>query len=165
MIARTPSARRHSLARMDPVDLDLAAPAEMAFAREYLEIKARVSEARERAARLRKLAEHVEAQAAIDGAILRELEGALGMRAQLQIEELDRALSGRRLVEVAVAVLKRELGPGQAVHYKKWFALLQTAGFRVNGKDPLAAFLANVSRAPEVESVGARSGQYRLRGA
>lgn len=150
---------------MDIGNFDLADPAEMAVAREYLAIKARVAETRERAGRLRMLADHVDGQAAADEAILQELEGALGMRAQLQIEQLDRVLSGRRLVEVAIAVLKRELEPGQAVHYKEWFALLQAAGFRVNGKDPLAAFLANISRAPEVESAGPRSGQYRLRAA
>lgn len=145
--------------------LDLADPAEMELAKEYLAIKSRIADARGRADRLRRLAEHVERQAADDERILRELEGALGMRTQLQIEQLDLALSGRRVAEVAVAIAKRELRPGQVIHYKEWFALLQAAGFRVNGKDPLASFLANVSRAPEVEPVGSRSGEYRLRAA
>jgi hypothetical protein len=121
--------------------------------------------ARDRAARLRRLADHVEAQAASDEHILRELEGALGLRAQLQIEQLDRALSGRRVAEVAVAIAKRDLQPGQVIHYREWFALLQAAGFRVAGKDPLASFLANVSRSAEVEAVGKRTGKYRLRAA
>jgi hypothetical protein len=145
--------------------LDLADPAEVELAKEYLAIRSRISEARQRADRLRRLAEHVERQAAADEHVLRELEGALGMRAQLQIEQLDLALSGKRVAEVAVAVAKRELSPGQVIHYKEWFALLQAAGFRVNGKDPLASFLAHVSRAPEVEAIGRRSGQYRLRSA
>jgi hypothetical protein len=151
---------------MDPVErLNLADPAEMEVAKEYLAIKSRIADARDRADRLRRLAEHVEQQAAADEHILRELEGALGMRAQLQIEQLDLALSGKRVAEVAIAVAKRQLSPGQVIHYKEWFALLQAAGFRVNGKNPLASFLAHVSRAPEVEAVGKRSGQYRLRAA
>jgi hypothetical protein len=143
--------------------LDLADPAEMEIAKEYLAIRTRIAEARERADRLRRLADHVESQASADEHILRELEGALGMRAQLQIEQLDLALSGKRVAEVAIAIAKRDLEPGQVIHYKDWFALLQSAGFRVNGKNPVASFLAHINRAAEVESVGNRSGRYRLR--
>lgn len=150
---------------MDAASLNLADPAETELAKEYLAIKSRISEARNRADRLRRLAEHVEAQAAADEHVLRELEGALGMRAQLQIEQLDQALSGRRVAEVAIAVAKRDLAPGQVIHYKEWYALLQAAGFRIAGKDPLASFLANISRCPDVEAVGNRSGRYRLRAA
>jgi hypothetical protein len=150
---------------MDAASLDLADPAEVELAKEYLAIKARISEARGRADRLRRLADHVEVQAAADEHILRELEGALGMRAQLQIEQLDQALSGRRVAEVAVAVAKRDLDPGQVIHYKEWYALLRAAGFRIGGKDPLASFLSNISRCPDVEAVGNRSGRYRLRAA
>jgi hypothetical protein len=145
--------------------LNLADPAEMELAKEYLAIKRRIAEGRDRAERLRRLAEHVEHQARADEHIMRELEGALGMRAQLQIEQLDLALSGKRVAEVAVAIAQRELTPGQVIHYKEWFALLQSAGFRVNGKNPLASFLAHISRAPDVEAVGNRSGEYRLRAA
>lgn len=150
---------------MDAASLNLADPAETELAKEYLAIKSRISEARNRADRLRRLAEHVEAQAAADEHVLRELEGALGLRAQLQIEQLDQALSGRRVAEVAIAVAKRDLAPGQVIHYKEWYALLQAAGFRIAGKDPLASFLANISRCPDVEAVGNRSGRYRLRAA
>jgi hypothetical protein len=150
---------------MDADTLGLADAAELEVAHEYLLLRSRLSEARERADRLRRLADHLEERAAADEHILRELEGALGMRAQLQIEQLDRALGGRRLAEVAVAVLRREVQPGQAVHYREWFALLKAAGFTVNGKDPLASFLAQISRTPEVEAVGERSGKYKLRAA
>jgi len=71
----------------------------------------------------------------------------------------------RSRAECAVAIAKRELSPGQMIHYKEWFALLKAAGFRVNGKDPLASFLAHISRAPEVGAVGNRTGQYELRAA
>lgn len=153
------------VAHMDAPALELADPTEVAVAHEYLAMKARIAEGRDRAERLRKLAEHVEALVAQDERILAELEGALGMAAQLQIEQLSTELGGKRLLEVAITILKRQMAPGQVVHYKEWFALLQSSGFQVKGKDPLASFLAQVSRSPDVEAVGQRTGQYRLRAA
>jgi hypothetical protein len=160
-----PSETRRTVPSMESDELGLADPAEIEIAREYLTVRSRIGEARERADRLRRLADHVEERAAADEHILRELEGAMGMRAQLQIEQLDRTLRGRRLAEVAVAILRRERRPGQPIHYREWFALLTAAGFTASGKDPLASFLAQVSRTPEVEAVGDRSGRYRLRAA
>jgi hypothetical protein len=145
--------------------LQLADPAELAIAQEYLSLKERVGEARSRADRLRALAEHLDDQAAQDEHSLRELEGVLGLAAQLQIEQLDRDLGGKRLQEIAVAVLAREIKPGQAVHYRDWYALLCAAGYRARGKDPLASFLSQINRAEGVEPIGGRSGQYRLRAA
>jgi hypothetical protein len=138
-------------------------PAEIALAQEYLGLKGRVLEARERADRLRQLAEHLEEQASRDEYALREFEGALGLSAQMQIEQLDHELGGKRLQEIAVEVLAREIEPGQAVHYRDWYALLCAAGYRARGKDPLASFLAQINRAQDVEPIGARSGRYRLR--
>ena len=143
--------------------VELADPVETALAQEFLSLKAKVSEAKERASRLRALAEHLDEQCERDEHALRELEGALGLAAQMQIEQLDRELGGRRLLEVAVAVLAHRVTPGQAVHYRDWYALLQAAGFRVKGHDPLANFLAQISRSADVEPVGGRSGKYRLR--
>jgi hypothetical protein len=62
-------------------------------------------------------------------------------------------------------LLAQEVAPGQAVHYRDWYGLLRAAGYRVRGKDPLASFLAQISRATDVEPVGSRSGKYRLRAA
>ena len=59
-------------------------------------------------------------------------------------------------------VLRRQVGPGQAIHYKQWYGVLTAAGHKVAGRDPLATFLAQVARAPEIERVGARTGRYRL---
>ena len=89
---------------MDP-DLQLADPAEIAVAQEYLSLKARIEEARTRADRLRTLAEHLDEQVSRDEHMLHELEGTLGLAAQLQIEQLDRELGGKRLQEIAIAVL------------------------------------------------------------
>jgi hypothetical protein len=144
---------------------ELADPAELAVAREYLDIKDRIAEGRQRAERLRALAEHLDEQASRDEHALHELEGALGMTAQTRIEELDRELGGRRLAEIAVAVLARETEPGQAVHYRHWYALICAAGYRVRGRDPLASFLAQINRSDKVEPLGGRSGRYRLRAA
>lgn len=148
-----------------PDDLQLADPAQIAEAQEYLSLKQRIDEARQRADRLRTLAEHLEQQASQDEHMLIELEGALGMAAQLQIEQLDHELGGKRLQEIAVAVLAREIQPGQAVHYRQWYALLCAAGYRARGKDPLASFLAQINRAESIEPIGGRSGRYRLRAA
>jgi len=38
-------------------------------------------------------------------------------------------------------------------------------GWRVTGRDPLVTFLAGISRSPDVEGIGRRTGLYRLRGA
>jgi len=97
--------------------------------------------------------------------LLEQLESALGRSVQLSIDELDGRLRGHRLLEVAVKVLEEKLGRGQAIHYKEWFQLLQTHGYRVGGKDPLATFLAQINRADSVESLGRRTGRYRLKAA
>jgi hypothetical protein len=135
--------------------------AELALAQEYLALKNRLAEARERADRLRRLADHLDEQVTRDECAIRELEGALGMRAQLQIEALDSELRGRRVQEVAVQVLARDHGFGKPVHYKDWYALLRAAGYRVKGKDPIASFLAQVSRADGVEALRQHSGLYQ----
>ena len=109
--------------------VQLADPAEVALAQEYLDLKDRVGEARQRADRLRNLADHLDEQARKDEHALGELEGVLGLAAQLQIEQLDRELGGKRLQEIAVAVLSRETQPGQVVHYRDWYALLCAAGY------------------------------------
>jgi hypothetical protein len=163
---RIPSAGSHSVAIVEAAtDVQLADPAEVALAEEYLSLKARISEARARAERLRALADHLEHQASQDQRALGELEGALGLAAQLQIEQLDRDLGGKRLQEIAIEVLSKEIIPGQTVHYRHWYALLCAAGYRARGKDPLASFLAQINRSELIEPVGNRTGRYRLRAA
>lgn len=124
---------------------------------------ARVREGRQRADRLRALAEHSEAQAARDEQLLSELEAALGLASQLRLEDLDPRLGGQRLEEVAVELLNSEREFGEAIHYREWFALVVRAGYEVAGRDPLATFLAQLRRSDSVEAVGRRSGLYRLR--
>lgn len=130
---------------------------------EWCALRESIRAARERADRHRALADALEARVARDEHVLAEVEELLELRPQLRIEHLDRRLRGQRLREVAVEVLARERGFEEPVHYRQWFALLRRAGHEVAGKDPLASFLAQVTRAPEVERVGERSGIYRLR--
>lgn len=129
---------------------------------EYRGLVAQVLEQRERAERLRLLADQLEENASRDEHILRELAALLGKDPQLRLEDLDERLRGQRLREVAIEILSREVGPGQAIHYRQWYGLLTAAGYRVAGRDPLATFLIQIQRADGIQRVGQRSGRYQL---
>lgn len=129
---------------------------------EYAAVLARILEQRERADRVRALADRLEENANRDEHLLGELAALLGRDAQLRLEDLDERLRGQRLREVAVEILRREIGPGAPVHYKDWYGLLVAAGHKVGGRDPVATFLAQAHRCDQVESLGRRSGRFRL---
>jgi hypothetical protein len=114
---------------------------------------------------MHELIETVEADLAASTRLLHQLDEMLGNAPQLSITPSDEALRGQRLRDVAIQVLKRHKGEATAVHYREWYELVVHDGHRVAGKDPIATFLTQVSRAPEVEPVGRRSGLYRLRAA
>jgi hypothetical protein len=95
--------------------------------------------------------------------LLEQLEGLLGRAVQLSIDDLDGRLRGQRLLEVAVQLLDQQPGRREPIHYKDWFQILVDNGYRVGGKDPVATFLAQINRSDRVESLGNRSGRYRLR--
>lgn len=59
-------------------------------------------------------------------------------------------LRGPAIREVAVRVLINHPELIDALHYRRWFELLEQAGYRVAGKDPLAVFLTQVTRSPVV---------------
>jgi len=130
---------------------------------EYAGMLARLERSRERAGRLRALADQADDQVAADERMVRSLAEVLGLSSQATIPDLGGALRGQRLREVAVEVLARHVEPGDAVHYRDWFELLRRENLTVAGRDPLATFLAQISRSEAVEAVGRRSGQYRLR--
>lgn len=144
-----------------PRDLPLAE----ALREEYSLLKGRVDLSRQRADRLRELADQAETQAAADEKLLSDLAGVLGLSAQISLDHLDGRLRGQRLREVAIEVLRERHGAGEPIHYRAWFDLLRERGYAVAGKDPLATFLAQISRAKQVEPVGRRSGLYSLRAA
>jgi hypothetical protein len=125
-------------------------------------LRERVTLQREQADRLRALADQVEERVARDERLLEEMAAALGLSAQLRLDDLSPRLRGQRLREVAVDVLRTHWDPGRDIHYREWFDLVTRQGHKVGGKDPLATFLAQVHRSADVESVGRRSGKYRL---
>jgi len=138
-------------------------PASDALLAECRDMAERVRAGRQRADQLRALAEHSEAQATRDERLLAELESALGLADQLRLENLDSRLGGQRLEQIAVGLLRTDRQFGEAIHYKEWFDLVRRAGHEIGGKDPKATFLAQLRRSQAVESVGRRSGLYRLR--
>jgi hypothetical protein len=131
--------------------------------REHAELLVRLERSRDRAKRLRELAEQAADQVLADERLVRSLAEALGVSPQATIHDIGGALRGQRLREVAVEILARHHVPGEPVHYRRWFELLQAENLVVGGRDPLATFLAQISRCDAVESVGGRSGKYRLR--
>lgn len=132
---------------------------------EYRELAYSIAAQRERAERLRGLADQATAHAEEQERSLQELAELLGIDPQLRLEDLDSRLRGQRLQEIAIAVLSERHADGEPIHYKQWYALLREAGYAVGGKDPLATFLASVSRSSRVRSVGRRSGLYVIAGA
>ena len=132
---------------------------------EYREMLVRLERGRDRAERLRDLAEQAADQVAADERLLRSLAEVLGISPQATIDDLGGALRGQRLRAVAVQILKQHLQPGDDVHYREWFEMVRSADVAVAGRDPLATFLAQVSRSSEVEAIGGRTGRYRLRAA
>lgn len=159
---RSASGRSHNFTEVDaPSELPLTE----ALRREYRTLEARVEQSRERAERLRELADAAEEQAIAEERLLSDLAGVLGLSAQTCMDELDARLRGQRLREVAVRVLEEKHGHGEPIHYRDWFNLVREEGYAVAGKDPLATFLAQVGRADGVEPLGRRSGMYLLRAA
>jgi hypothetical protein len=137
---------------------------EEAIRAEYRALAASIAQQRERAERLQDLADRARAQAEHDEQALIGLASVLGLGPQMCLEQLDERLRGQRLQEIAVRVLADHRAPGEAMHYKQWYGLLRDAGYSVGGKEPLATFLATVSRSPHVQAVGQRSGLYVLTG-
>lgn len=130
---------------------------------EYTQMLVRLERSRDRARRLRDLADQAADQVSEDERLLGSLAEVLGVSPQSTLTDLNVGLRGQRLREVAVKVLTRRSEPEEPIHYRDWYRLVTDEGVAVGGKDPLATFLAQVSRAPEVEAVGRRSGMYLLK--
>jgi hypothetical protein len=128
-------------------------------------VVARLTSLREQSSRLHDLANRVDADVEETARMLRGMDEMLGLAPQLSLEAAHGELRGRRLQEIAVQVLRARKDPGSTIHYREWFKLLEAAGIRVAGKDPLSTFLTQIARSDAVESVRPRSGLYRLRAA
>ncbi len=70
-------------------------------------------------------------------------------------------LRGPAIREAAVKVVVAQPQRLEALHYRRWYALLQAAGYAVAGKDPLAVFLTQVSRSPVVRKT-TKPGVYEV---
>jgi hypothetical protein len=79
--------------------------------------------------------------------------------------ENDRAdalvLRGPAIRETAVQMLISQPQYIEALHYRRWYELVQAAGYRVAGKDPLAVFLTQISKSPVVRKAS-EAGVYEL---
>jgi hypothetical protein len=94
---------------------------------------------------------------------IRAIEEVAGIAPQMAFSDICEELRGESLRKVALNVLCGLSAFGDPVHYRIWFEALVDSGYRVAGRDPLATFLTQVTRIDKVESVGRRSGLYRLR--
>lgn len=123
---------------------------------------ARIEQEREQLERIRGIVSSIEERLAHDERILGDIDSALGRAPQLRIEEADVRLRGQRLEQVAIDILGRQLGRGAEVHYRQWFEMVRAEGHVVAGKEPLNTFLSQINRSEVIESVGRRTGRYRL---
>lgn len=71
-------------------------------------------------------------------------------------------VSGEALRDLIIEFARRRNGP---FHYRELFAEIEQAGHVVGGKDPLATFLTQVTRADGINRIGGtRSGLYARSG-
>jgi hypothetical protein len=73
----------------------------------------------------------------------------------------ERLLRGPAIRRAAVRVLLDQPGRPEALHYRDWYERLVAAGYAVDGKDPLAVFLTQISRSPVITR-GTTTGVYSL---
>jgi hypothetical protein len=131
--------------------------------RERARIEGRATELRQLQMHLRSLLAEVDAELGAGTRRLLEIEEMLGLSPQLPIDALDHELSGRRLRDFAVDVLRRHRGTGEPIHYRRWLELVEGTGAKVGGKDPAATFLTQINKSSQIESVRPRSGLYQLK--
>jgi seryl-tRNA synthetase len=70
-------------------------------------------------------------------------------------------LSGSKIRELAVRVLRERNEDRGAIHYRRWLEILEDAGYAVVGKRPDAVFLGQLMRSPVVKAT-TRPGYYEL---
>jgi len=117
---------------------------------------------REEAGRQLDLAERATAQAIVHERRVRELDELLGRSPQLRLDLQSEALRGQRLREAAIEIIAKHHKIGEPIHYRDWFKLVLDEGHVVEGKDPLATFLTQVTRSPVVLRQPPRPGVYRV---
>ena len=133
--------------------------------RERQAVAERLEALRNQSERLHVLTDTVDRDVEETARLLRSIHEMLGTAPQLSLDAMNGEVRGQKLRELAVELLRQKKGGRAVIHYRDWYALVVESGVRVGGKDPIAAFLTQVSRADGVESVRPRSGLYRLRAA
>jgi hypothetical protein len=86
--------------------------------------------------------------------------GAAGAGAEA-LDPNKEVLRGPAIREAAVRVVLSQPERIEALHYRRWFELLQDAGYAVAGKDPVAVFLTQVTRSPVVRKA-TKPGVYEV---
>jgi hypothetical protein len=117
---------------------------------------------REEAGRHLALAERTTAEAIALERRIRELDELLGRAPQLRLDLQTEALRGQQLREAAVEIVARRRKIGEPLHYRDWFKLVLGEGHTVEGKNPLATFLTQVTRSPVVLRHPGPPGVYRV---
>lgn len=147
------------MSKVEPVSSDFLKAAEA----ERDRLAEQLAEAQEKVEHFETLASEARDEVSVLSERMRAIEEVAGLAPQMAICDISEELRGERLREVAVDVLRRLATSGDPIHYRAWFDALVESGFRVTGRDPLATFLTQITRIDQVESVGRRSGLYRLR--
>lgn len=70
-------------------------------------------------------------------------------------------LRGPAIREAAVRLLAAQPAPSP-MHYQAWLRMLEEAGYEVDGKQPSAVFLTQISRSPAVRKAAGHPGTYEL---
>ena len=122
----------------------------------------RVEGLRAQTERLRALADAADADLMAAVRLLQQLEEISVSRRRCRSARSTRSCAVSGCGRSRSRSSKCRRGESATVHYREWYDLLVADGHRIAGKDPVATFLTQVSRAPEVESVGRRTGMYRL---
>jgi hypothetical protein len=125
-------------------------------------LKIEVERLRAEAARHLEVADELSARSLELELRAREIDEMLGVAPQLSLQVASHALGGEQLRLKAVEILAERRGPAFPIHYKDWYELVLDAGYRVHGRDPLATFLAQVTRSPVIASSSPNRGVYIL---
>jgi hypothetical protein len=125
-------------------------------------LRVRISELRARGDRWSALAHAALAEAGQLELKVRELDELLGRAPQLRLELQRDVLKGQMLRKEAVRILLERCGLRIPIHYRAWYDLMEAAGLRAGGKNPVATFLTQVSRSPLVERVEGHAGMYQI---
>jgi hypothetical protein len=125
--------------------------------KELADIDASLRELDERTRLLHRLAAPGTEQASARGDRTRSTEEAGDGAAGRAVTSLRGPAIRRAAVEALLALPERP----EALHYRDWYEALRASGFEVEGKDPLAVFLTQISRSPVIRK-STQPGIYEL---